>query len=92
MDHVYSRRLARSSYLPPLTLSISPFEISVARDKLTGLVAHYTPGQEDIQEIEEPDTTNNNEEVQKNDKTEGVIEIRDYVLSDESGTVLDKQY
>ena len=42
MDHVYSRRLARSSYLPPLTLSISPFEISVARDKLTGLVAHYS--------------------------------------------------
>ena len=32
LDHVYSRRPARSSYLPPLTLSISHFEISVARD------------------------------------------------------------
>ena len=56
MDHVYSRRLARSSYLPPLTLSISPFEISVARDKLTGLVAHYI--QKD-QEIEKKKENNN---------------------------------
>ena len=43
-------------------------------------------GQEDIQEVEEPDTTDNSEEVQKDD--EGVIEVREYVLSDESGAVL----
>ena len=45
-------------------------------------------GQEDIQEVEEPDTTDNSEEVQKDDETEGVIEVREYFLSDESGAVL----
>ena len=45
-------------------------------------------GQEDIQEVEEPDTTDNSEEVQKDYETEGVIEVREYVLSDESRAVL----
>ena len=40
-------------------------------------------GQEDKQEVEEPDTTDNSEEVQKDDETEGVIEVREYVLSAE---------